>query len=149
MLILQSNEMCEEQEMGLRDSLQGLKIALVEDDPWVQNSLRLYFQYNGCHLEVFGNATLALDAMENEKFDIIISAYWLPDMDGLTMISRVKKHQPDAFLLLITAYPTTGLQETAARMGVHEFLPKPLTVSQLDRALETLNLGDSDAAAGG
>lgn len=124
--------------MDLHESLQGMKVALIEDDQWIQNGLRMFFQYNGCHLDGFENATLAIEAMAKEKFDIIISDYWLPDLDGLTLIARLKEHQPDALYLLITAYPTTGLQEEAARMGIHDFLPKPLTVPRIERSLELL-----------
>ena len=124
--------------MDLQESLQGMKVALIEDDQWIQNGLRMFFQYNGCHLEGFENATLAIEAMAKEKFDIVISDYWLPDLDGLTLIARLKEHQPDALYLLITAYPTTGLQEEAARMGIHDFLPKPLTVPRIEKSLELL-----------
>ena len=118
--------------MHLHDSLRGMKVALIEDDQWIQNGLRMYFQYNGCHLECYENATLAIGSMTKEKFDVIISDYWLPDLDGLTLMSRIKAHQPDAFLVLITAYPTTGLQEEAARIGIHVFLAKPLTIPKLE-----------------
>lgn len=134
--------------MRFHDSLQGMKVALIEDDQWIQNGLRMYFQYNGCHLECFENATLAISALTNDKFDIIISDYWLPDLDGLTLMSRMKSHQPDAFLLLITAYPTTGLQDEATRIGIHGFLPKPLTIPKLEKSLEAL-IARTSAAAGG
>ena len=124
--------------MDLHESLQGMKVALIEDDQWIQNGLRMFFQYNGCHLAGFENAMLAIETMAKEKFDIIISDYWLPDLDGLTLIARLKEHQPDALYVLITAYPTTGLQEEAARMGIHDFLPKPLTVPRIEKSLELL-----------
>lgn len=134
--------------MDLHESLQGKKVALIEDDQWIQNGLRMFFQYNGCHLESFENATLAIETMTKEKFDIIISDYWLPDLDGLTLIARLKEHQPDALFLLITAYPTTGLQEEAVRMGIHDFLPKPLTVPRIEKSLELLIAKSTHGTAG-
>lgn len=134
--------------MELYNRLQGMKVMLVEDDQWIQNGLRMFFQYNGCHLQGYGNATLAMEALTKEKFDIIISDYWLPDLDGLTLISRVKQLQPDAIFMLITAYPTTGLREEAFRMGIHDFLPKPLTIPKLEKSLEML-IARSSIAVGG
>jgi DNA-binding NtrC family response regulator len=134
--------------MELYKYLQGMKVILIEDDHWIQNGLRMFFQYNGCHLEGCVNATLAMDALAKEKFDIIISDYWLPDMDGLTLISLARERQPDAICILITGYPTAGLREEAARMGVHDFLPKPLTIPKLEKSLEMLIAKSSDAAGG-
>jgi DNA-binding NtrC family response regulator len=51
---------------------------------------------------------------------------------------RAREHQPDALCILTTAYPTAGLQDAASRMGIHEFLPKPLTIPKLEKALELL-----------
>lgn len=130
--------MLKEEKMDLHESLQGMKVALIEDDQWIQNGLRMFFQYNGCQLHGYENATLAIDGITKEKFDIIISDYWLPDLDGLTLIARLKEHQRDALFVLITAYPTTGLQEEAARLGIHDFLPKPLTVPRIEKSLERL-----------
>ncbi len=124
--------------MELYKRLQGMKVILIEDDQWIQNGLRMFFQYNGCHLEGYMNATLAMEALAKDKFDIIISDYWLPDLDGLTLIMRAREHQPDAICILTTAYPTPGLQDAAAKMGVHEFLPKPLTIPKLEKSLELL-----------
>ena len=134
--------------MELYKRLQGMKVILIEDDQWIQNGLRMFFQYNGCHLEGYWNATLAMEALSKEKFDIIISDYWLPDLDGLTLFSRVKQLQPDAICILMTAYPTAGLQEESVRMGIHEFLAKPLTIPKLEKSLEML-IARSSAVAGG
>jgi hypothetical protein len=51
---------------------------------------------------------------------------------------RAREHQPDAICILTTAFPTSGLQDAAAKMGIHEFLPKPLTIPKLEKALELL-----------
>lgn len=133
--------------MNLHESLRGWKIALIDDDPWIQNGLRMYFRYIGCHVECFDNATQAIEAMMKEKFDIIVTDYWLSDLDGLAMVSRVKNEQPDALVLLITGYPTPELREEAIRMGV-DFLPKPLTIPRLEQSLEALISRTSLAADG-
>lgn len=134
--------------MELHKRLQGMKVILIEDDQWIQNGLRMFFQYNGCHMEGYMNATLAMEALAKDKFDIIISDYWLPDLDGLTLFTRAREHQPDAICILTTAYPTSGLQDAAAKMGIHEFLAKPLTIPKLEKALELLVTRFSDPACG-
>jgi DNA-binding NtrC family response regulator len=122
----------------LYEKLQGMKVVLIEDDPWIQNGLRMYFQYQGCHLQGFENAALALESLAKERVDIIIIDYWLPDLDGLTLFQRLGAHQPDAIKILITAYPTAGVRSEAERIGVHDFIPKPLTIQKIETSLEAL-----------
>lgn len=140
--------MRKETRVNLHASLQGMRVALVEDDQWIQNGLRMFFEFNGCDMEGYEQATTAIEALKKEKFDIVISDYWLPDMDGLALIGLAKEHQPDAVFILITAYPTPGLREEAARMGIHDFLPKPLTIPKIEKSLEGL-IARPSAAVGG
>jgi len=125
-----------------------LKIVLIEDDQWVRNALHMFFQYQGIRLQGFENATLAMEALTKERADIIISDYWLPDLDGLTLFRRVKEHQPKAITILITAYSSPGIQEEAARMGIHDFIQKPLTVQKLEKSLESLIASSSSVKEG-
>ena len=133
--------------MDLYKRLQGMKVALIEDDQWIQNGLRMFFQYHGCRLMGFESALLAKDALRKEKVDIIICDYWLPDMDGLTLLAQVRKQQPNAIYILITAYGTEGLREEAVRLGIDDFIEKPLTIPKIEKSLEAL-IARSSAAVG-
>jgi DNA-binding NtrC family response regulator len=122
--------------MDLHESLHGMKVVLVEDDESIQSGLGMFFKYHGCRLQGFEHAAPAMEELAKEGVDIIICDYWLPDMDGLTLLRKARKLQPDAVCILITAYPTTGLREEAARMGIHDFIEKPLTIQRLEKSLE-------------
>ncbi|MBI5577388.1 MAG: response regulator [Deltaproteobacteria bacterium] len=124
--------------MSIYEKLKNMKIVLIEDDPWIQNGLRMYFRYHGCVLESFENGAAAVDALTKDRADIIICDYWLPDLDGLTLLRKVRPYQQDTVTILITAYPSDGLREEAIRMGVRDFIPKPLTIQKLEASLEAL-----------
>jgi len=134
--------------MNLYERLRKMKIVLIEDDPGIRNGLRTFFRYQGCRLQDFGNATLAMEALTKEKVDIIISDYWLPDMDGLTLLQQVRTRQPEAIRILITAYPTASTREEAARTGIHDYIEKPLTVQKLEKSLESLIAKSSSGKEG-
>ncbi len=123
---------------GFYDILRKKRIVLVEDDPWIQNGLKMFFRHVGCDLIGFETAVPALEMLAKEQVDIIITDYWLPDIDGLTLFKRVREHQPEARCILITAYPSDGIREEAARLGIQEFISKPLTIQKIEAALGTL-----------
>lgn len=124
-----------EPDMEIYKKLKNLKIALVEDDPWIQSGLETYFRYHDCDLLVFENGGLAIDALSKERVDIIICDYWLPDLDGLTLLRKVLERQPGLVCILVTAYPSDAIKEEAKKLGLHDFIPKPLTIQKLEASL--------------
>ena len=124
--------------MGIYKKLKKMKVVLVEDDPWIQNGLKMFFRYHECSLSGFENGALALEALAKEDADIVICDYWLPDLDGLTILGKVRERQPKTICILITAYPSDAIRDEALRLGVHDFIPKPLTIQKLEASLGQL-----------
>jgi YesN/AraC family two-component response regulator len=112
-----------------------MKILLVDDDEWIRDSLSLFFEVEGCNLLTLETAEEGIEAVKQQFYDIIISDYKLPGMDGLEFLKRVKEKQPDAFEILITAYANGGILKEAKTLGVHDFIPKPFTSEDVETAL--------------
>lgn len=121
--------------MDLYRKLRSMKIMLVEDDPWIRDALCLAFRNEGCHLIAFDNATDAVEAVKREPFDIIISDYWLPDMDGLSFLKLAGNYRPAVVKIIITAYPTSQVNYEVSMMGIHDFIQKPFTIETMERSL--------------
>lgn len=117
------------QEMGVRD------VLVVEDDPWTRESLALFFGIEGCRIRSASNAEEAIAALAEYRFDLIICEYWLPDMDGLSLLKLYGNRQPDAVKVLISAYLTQQAAEEAARSGIHDVIRKPFNVETLEASL--------------
>lgn len=117
-------------ELGVRD------ILLVEDDHWTTDSLSLFFRIEGCRLRSASTAEEAIEALLGDRFDLIICEYWLPDMDGLSMLKLYGNRQPGAVKVLISAYLTHPAVEEAMRSGIHEVIRKPFTVETLENSLK-------------
>ena len=81
-----------------------MKILLVDDDEWIRDSLNILFEAEGCNLLALETAEEGIEAVEQQVYDIVISDYKLPGMDGLEFLRRVKDKQPNAVEILITAY---------------------------------------------
>ena len=80
--------------MNLFTKLRQMKILLVDDDRWIRHSLTLFFEGEGCHLVTCETAEEALEALRHQNYDIILTDYKLPGMDGLEFLKRVQESYP-------------------------------------------------------
>jgi DNA-binding NtrC family response regulator len=117
--------------MNSFNELKKLKTLLVDDDELIRDSLKMAFSAKGCAMRVAETAEDGLEAIGEEKFDIIISDYRLPGMNGLDFIKQAALIQPQAARFLITAYRDDHIISKAVRIGVNEFIEKPFSVKEL------------------
>ena len=117
--------------MNSFNELKKLKTLLVDDDELIRDSLKIAFSAKGCAMRVAESAEEGLQAIREEKFDIIISDYRLPGMNGLDFIKQAAFIQPRAAKFLITAYRDDHIISKAVRIGVNEFIEKPFSVKKL------------------
>jgi YesN/AraC family two-component response regulator len=124
--------------MDIFDRIKNMKIMLVDDDEWIRDSLSLFFEAEGCHLLTLETAEEAMEAVKKQGYDIVISDYKLPGMDGLEFLRRVKERQPDAVEILITGYGNYEVIKEARKIGVKDFIPKPFTSENVETSLGRL-----------
>jgi DNA-binding NtrC family response regulator len=114
--------------MNSFNELKKLKTLLVDDDELIRDSLKIAFSAKGCAMRVAESAEEGLEAIAEEEFDIIISDFRLPCMNGLEFLKLAAISHPDAVRLLITAYRDDHIFPEAVRIGVNEFIEKPFSV---------------------
>ena len=124
--------------MELSKELRDLKIMLIDDDEWIRDSLRLFFQNEGCALMVFETAEEGLDALKEHGFDIIIVDYKLPGMNGLEFVKTTKTIARDAKTVLITAYWNEDILHRSIEVGIDDFIKKPFTSQNIVESLSSL-----------
>jgi hypothetical protein len=81
----------------------------------------LYFCSEGSQLLALETAEEGMELLKLENYDIIISDYKLPDMDGLTFSKKVQEVRPNAIRILITAYGSDEVVSEAMRIGINNF----------------------------
>lgn len=117
--------------MDAFETLQHLKTLLVDDDPFIRDAMQLAFRYKKLHLRTAATAEDGLKALFEEPFDVIISDYQLPGINGVTFLKQAVLSQPRAVKLLISANGDDGLISEAYGIGASDFLQKPFTVETL------------------
>jgi len=115
--------------------LKRLNMLLVEDDELVRDSLALFFANEGCRLEVRESAEDGLEIIHHRPFDVVITDFRLPGMNGLDFLRILQELQPAAQKILLTAYMNEEVLAEAFRLGVHEFIEKPIVTDDIEEAL--------------
>ena len=120
------------------DKLKEMKILLIDDDEWIRDSLSIYFESRGCNLKALETAEEGIEALKKQDYDIIVTDYRLPGMDGLEFLKRIQDSHPQAMKILITAYRSEDVVSKAIRIGIHDFIDKPFTTKTIEDSLSRL-----------
>lgn len=124
--------------MGLFSKLRKMKILLVDDDEWIRDSLSVFFEAEGCHLLALETAEEALQVLNRQSYDIIISDYRLPGMDGLELLSLIGNSHPHAMKILVTAYGNKDVVSEASRIGIDDLIQKPFKIEVVKESIAQL-----------
>lgn len=124
--------------MDLFTKLRSMRLLLIDDDEWVRDSLRLFFESEGCHITALETAEEGLEVSASRHFNIIIVDYRLPGMDGLEFIKHLPASHADTLKILITAYASENLKYRARQSGFDEFIAKPFTTEIIEASLKHL-----------
>ena len=113
-------------------------ILIVDDDPSIllvlQNSLKLM----GSEYQIVtaSDGFTALDHLYKQRFDLVITDYYMSQMDGLELMEAVRHAQSDARQIMVSAYLTNSVQAEAERLEVYKLLHKPLDINAFRQIVE-------------
>jgi DNA-binding response OmpR family regulator len=125
-------------DVNTSKDLLDTRILLIDDDQWIRNSMTLYFEAEGCHVQSFATAEEGITACQDDMWDVIIIDYHLPGMDGLTMLDNLRGCREGIIKILITAYTSDTAISRARDVGVNAFIEKPFTADEIEATLVKL-----------
>ena len=102
------------------------KILCIDDDTDICLLLQRFLTKEGYSVETSFDGNNGLNKLKNEKFDLVLCDFRLPDKDGLQMIKEIRKIQPTAQIIIITGYSDVRMAVKAVKYGAHEYVTKPL-----------------------
>jgi DNA-binding NtrC family response regulator len=112
------------------------KILLVEDEAVVRESVRDWLVDDGYDVECAETGEEALERIQKEDFGVLVLDLRLPGVDGLQVFEAAKKLKPETKGIMITAYPSVETRDTARRLGLLDYLPKPFKVEDLEKTIK-------------
>ena len=120
------------------DALAGARILLVEDNAINQHLTRRLLEKEGCVVGIAASGRLALEALKQDSYDLILMDVQMPDMDGLTATIEIRKSEAGARripIVALTANAMDGDREQCFTAGMDDYLSKPVSRESLRRCL--------------
>ena len=116
------------------------KILLIEDDPGSREALLTLLKGSGFAMKECSSGKEGLQLLTGERFDIVISDLFLPDMNGIEILTQVKLDSPRTEVILITGHASAETAVKAMKEGAYDYITKPLNIDELriiiDKAVE-------------
>lgn len=106
-------------------------ILLVEDDPDVRDVVRETLGFAGFTVETAGDGVEAVEKIREDDFDLILSDLMMPRMDGMELLTQVKRTRPRTNVIIMTGYGTIETAVEAMKQGAADFITKPANSGEL------------------
>lgn len=119
-----------------------LRVLVAEDDVCNQQVLRLMLERRGCRVRIADNGRLALAALAEASFDLLLLDMRMPDVDGFHVVESLRRSERDAPcynrlpVIAVTALATKDDRKRCMEAGVDEYLSKPFRLAALYGALD-------------
>lgn len=100
-------------------------ILVVDDEGAIRYSVSKTLQRVGYHVATAASGEEALEMMDSQKFDVVLTDIRMPGISGVELLARIKEASPDAVVILMTGYASLGTAVESLRLGAHDYLVKP------------------------
>ena len=117
---------------------RSLRVLVVDDEEVIRDILATLLEREGWQVTTASNGTRALSAFEAEPHDVVLLDLMLPDRPGLEVLAEIRRRDPDAVVVIVTAYSSIEGAIEAMRLGAFHYIPKPF---QNEEVLLTVEKG--------
>lgn len=124
------------------------KVLVVEDDVSLREALSDTLQLAGYSVSSTADGTTALDALERERIDVVVSDVQMEPMDGSALLRTIKKQYPQLPVILMTAYGTIQKAVEAMHDGATDYIVKPFEIDALVTLIERYSAAVIENQAG-
>jgi PAS domain S-box-containing protein len=128
--------------------VHGLRLLVVEDEPGAREALAFLLRSVGARVATAGSVGEALDLLDRERFDVMVSDIGMPGQDGYGLIrqlrQRPRNHGGGTPSIALTAYAGVDNERRALSAGYQMHLAKPIRPSALTEAIANLARSRSD-----
>jgi len=127
------------------------RVLLVDDQPHILRVIKMALDGKGYEVDTARDGVLALRALRDACFDVLITDVQMPNMDGVELCERMHLElpSPHPYTLMVTASTEESLREWASARDDVEFLEKPISLRRLRQRLDELFAMDASVRTPG
>ncbi len=105
-------------------------ILIVDDEPGIRQSLQGVLHDEGYVTALADSGETCLESLEKQVFDVVLLDVWLPGMDGLEALNKIREREDAPEVIMISGHGTIETAVKATKLGAYDFLEKPLSIDK-------------------
>ncbi|GJL56517.1 MAG: sigma-54-dependent Fis family transcriptional regulator [Nitrospirales bacterium] len=106
-------------------------ICIVDDEPAILNTLSSILEDEGYQTSVAKSGTEVLKMVRSEPPDLIILDIWMPEIDGLETLKRLRQQFPTLLVIMMSGHGSIETAIKATKLGAYDYLEKPLDLEKV------------------
>jgi two-component system, NtrC family, nitrogen regulation response regulator NtrX len=107
-----------------------IHVLVVDDESGIRDSLRGILEDEGYTVSVAESGEQCLDLVQNHRYDVVLLDIWLPGVDGLEVLGRIRDIQDRPEVVMISGHGSIETAVRATKLGAYDFLEKPLSLDK-------------------
>jgi response regulator RpfG family c-di-GMP phosphodiesterase len=111
--------------------MNELTILVVDDEDYIRDSVQIILETEEYKVLTARNGVEALKILETTYVDIVLSDIKMPEMDGVTLLKKIKEKYKNIEVLLITGYPSLDTAVESVKIGANDYITKPFKIDDL------------------
>ena len=112
--------------------MEPMKILVVDDEAPIREMLKKGLsQMGGFTIDVAQNGQEAIEKIEKDVFDLVLTDLKMPEMDGIELLKTIKGTRPEVMVILMTAFGSIQTAVEAIKIGADDYITKPIDFNEL------------------
>lgn len=121
------------------------KVLIIDDEEDILSSCKNVLEDEDYDVDIAKDYDEALKIFESKKIDLVFLDVWLPNTDGLDILSNIKEKYPNTTVIMMSGHAGVETAVRATKLGAYDFLEKPISISKLlSSCEEVLNKKDNN-----
>jgi two-component system response regulator PilR (NtrC family) len=112
-------------------------ILVVDDELSMREFLNILLEKEGYEVTTASDASSAMDLIQNQNFDLVISDIKMPGLGGLSLLEKIKEMNNSTPVIMITAYASPENAVIAMKNGAFDYITKPFKVDEIIRIIKS------------
>ncbi|MCG3173397.1 MAG: Chemotaxis response regulator protein-glutamate methylesterase [Myxococcota bacterium] len=116
--------------------VRNIKVLVVDDEAMIREILTDFLEVEGYVVHAAGNGREAIEALDREPYDLVLSDLKMPELDGLALLSHIHERELDPVVVMMTGFGTVETAIEAMKKGAFDYILKPFKVEEVIQVME-------------